>query len=92
MRVLGLVVLGGVLFLVVCLPGLANEDQQSSPGLGVYAVLALILASVASRTYVVIRRSGAAKRRALLVAVAVVPGSYCIAVLIFFLIVYLSSS
>jgi hypothetical protein len=92
LRVLGLVVLGGVLLLVISLPGLANEDQQSRPGLGVYVVLALVLAGVTSRTYVVVRRSGVAKLRALLVAIAVVPGSYCVAVLIFFLIVYLFSS
>lgn len=90
LRVLGLVVLGGVLLLVISLPGWASEDQQSGPGLGVYVILALVLAGVTSRTYVVVRRSGVAKRRALLVAVAVVPGSYCAAVLIFFLIVLIA--
>jgi hypothetical protein len=90
--VLGWVVLGGVLLFVISLPGLANEDQSSSPGLGLYAVLALVVAAVTSRTYVVVRRSGPSKRRALLVALAVVPGSYCVAVLILWLIVYLFSS
>jgi hypothetical protein len=92
LRVLGLVVLGGVLLLVISLPGLANEDQSSRPSLGLYLVLALVLAGVTSRAYVVLRCSGVAKLRALLVSVAVVPGSYCMAVLIFFVIVYLFSS
>jgi hypothetical protein len=91
LRVLGLVVLGGVLLLVISLPGFANENQQQ-PGLGVYVVMALVLAGVISRTYVVVRRSGVAKRRAMLVSAAVVPGSYCAAVLFFVLIVYLFSS
>jgi hypothetical protein len=51
LRVLGLVVLGGVLLLVISLPGLANEDQQSRPGLGLYVVLVLVVAAVTSRTY-----------------------------------------
>ena len=92
LRVLGLVVLGGVLLLVISLPGLANEDQSSRPSLGLDVVLVLVLAGVTSRTYVIVRRSGVAKLRALLVSIAVVPGSYCMAVLIFFLIVYLFSS
>jgi hypothetical protein len=92
LRVLRLVVLGGLLLFVISLPGFANEDQSSSPGLGLYAVLALVVAAVTSRSYVVVRRSGASKRRALLVALAVVPGSCCMAALIFLLIVYLFSS
>ena len=78
--------------LVISLPGLANEDQSSRPSLGLDVVLVLVLAGVTSRTYVIVRRSGVAKLRALLVSIAVVPGSYCMAVLIFFLIVYLFSS
>ena len=92
LRVLGLVVLGGFLLFVISLPGFANEDQSSSPGLGLYAVLAFVIAAVTSRTYVVVRRSGASKRLALLAALAVVPGSGCMAVLIFLLVVYLFSS
>jgi uncharacterized membrane-anchored protein len=91
LHVLGLVVLGGVLLLVISLPGLASDDQQSRPGLGLYVVLVLVVAAVTSRTYVLVRRSDASKRRALLIALAVVPGSYCMAVLFLWLIVTISS-
>jgi hypothetical protein len=92
LRVLGLVILGGVLLLVISLPGLANEDQSSHPSLGVYIVLALVLAAVMSRIYVVVRRSGASGRRALLIALAVVPGSYFVAAWVLLLVVYIFSS
>lgn len=92
LRVLGLTVLGGVLLLVISLPGLANEDQSSHPSLGVYIALALVVAAVMSRIYVVVRRSGPSKRRALLIALAAVPGSYCVAGLLLLLMVSLFSS
>lgn len=92
LHVMGLIVLGGFLLLVISFPGLANEDQSSSPGLGLYAVLALVVTAITSRAYVVVRRSGASKRRALLVALAVVPGSFCVDGLILWLMVSLFSS
>jgi hypothetical protein len=91
LRVGGLVVLGGLLLLVISLPALASESPESSPGLGWYVICAVVVAGVMSRAYVVVRRSGAPKRRALFVAAAVVPTSYCAAVLTLWLIATVSS-
>ncbi len=91
LRVLGLVVLGSVLLLVISLPSLASEDQQSGPGVGWFVALAVVIAAVVSCTYVVVRRSVSSRRRAVLIAIAVVPAFYAFAVLIIWLIVTVSS-
>ncbi len=91
LRILGLTILGGVLLLVISLPGLASDDQQTQPGAWWYVALALIIATVMSRTYVIVRRSASSKPRALVIAIAVVPASYIAAILFFWLIATVSS-
>lgn len=92
MRVLGMVLLGALGLFLLSLPALASDESQWRPSLAWYLLLALTLAGVTARSYVLVRRSGASKMCALAVAVAVVPGSYCAAVLLFFLIVMLSTA
>jgi len=53
--------------------------------------LALVIAAVMSRTYVLVRRAAFSKHQALLVAIAVIPASYVVAVAVIWLIVTASS-
>jgi hypothetical protein len=91
LRILGMVVLGGISLLVISLPGLASDDQQTSPGVWWYVALASIVAAVTMRTYVLVRRSASSKPRALLIALTVVPASYIVAILFIWLLVTASS-
>jgi hypothetical protein len=89
--VLRLVVLGGALLFLISLPALADESQTgTSPAL--YALWVLVIAAVAARIYVVMRRSTASKRRSLFVAIAAIPGFYCVGVLVFLLLALAFSS
>lgn len=92
LRVLGLAVFGDVLLLAISLPGMANEDQSSHPSLDLYIVFALVAVAVMSRIYVVVRRMGAYRRRALAAAFAVLLGSYLVTACILLLVVYIFSS
>ena len=83
-RVFGLMLLGGFSILVISLPGLADEDQQAGPGAWFYLVLAVIVAGLMSRTYVIVRRSSVPKHWALLIAFLAVPASYILAIALVF--------
>jgi hypothetical protein len=83
-RVFGLMLLAGSSVLVISLPSLANEDQQARPSAWFYCVLALIVAGLMSRTYILVRRSGFSKPGALSIAVVAVPASYVLAIALFF--------
>jgi drug/metabolite transporter (DMT)-like permease len=91
LRILGLTAIGGVLLFAISLPGLASDDQQARLGAGWYVALVLGIAAVMSCTYVVVRRAVLSKRWALLIAFAVVPASFVVAVLFLLLIVIASS-
>jgi hypothetical protein len=91
LRLLGLVVPGGIALLVISLPGLASDDQLSGPSVGSFVALAVVILAVASCAYFVVRRSVSSRRRAVLIAIAVVPLPYAVAVLVFWLIVTVSS-
>lgn len=82
LRVAGLTLLGGVLILIISIPGLASEDQSTSPGIAGFAAAALVFVGVAARVYVVLRRAAVPPRRALLVALAALPTAFAIALLL----------
>jgi hypothetical protein len=53
--------------------------------------LVVVIAAVMSRTYVLLRRSAFSKRWACVIAVAVIPASYVLAVSVILLVVIASS-
>jgi hypothetical protein len=81
-RVLRLTLFGGVLILLISIPGLANEDQTASPGLLSYAGLVLVFAGIAARTYLIARRFGVARSHAVLIALGALPVSFGLALLL----------
>jgi hypothetical protein len=91
LRLLGLVVLGGIALLLISLPELASDDQLSGPSVLSFVALAVVIVAVTSCAYVVLRRSVYSRRRAVLIAIAIVPLPYAVAVLLFWLIVTASS-
>jgi len=76
--VAGWAILGAFLLIVVSLPELADESNASPP-VEYYIAVVVLFAGVASRIYVVVRRTAVSRLGAVVVAVLAIPGIFLVA-------------